>query len=255
MPRIDQKPSQRSGPVVSQGTTVPLEVTAGEDRIDLPPVPPFLLFWQPGRGCYRVGVLSDGTCLLVPRMQEIAGEAGVGWVESSADGKQLIFSKAAQHYRDSGAVVLDAATCRRHNLASYIVRHEGKLGGIHLPPWRKPVLGRDGRWTIATDEDSKIRWERELLTSGVIPLPEGADIQEIRESRERRIGRHVGAVNERDRLALEAERDAQARETKAIEGTPLEEGGVEEVLPTIQPAPAKPRRKAEQAAEVPDGGQ
>jgi hypothetical protein len=65
----------------------------------------------------------------------------------------------------------------------------------------------------------------------------------------------VGAVNERDRLALEAERDAQARETKAIEGTPLEEGGVEEVLPTIQPAPAKPRRKAEQAAEVPDGGQ
>jgi hypothetical protein len=212
---------QIAGPDISLGVEVPLEAAVGQARPDLRPEPMFLLYWQPGEGAYSVRALSDGTPVLVPRIQILRGYPGVGGVDG-ADG--VDFAKPAATIRKRGGIVLDAAACRAAKLPSYLRAHEvsrrdarGNATFHHLPPWRFPKRGRNGSWTIETDEDAKTRWEASLLVNGIIPAPEGEDLRVIVEGRANRIARHLGRRNAADAEALELERADQRRELDAIE--------------------------------------
>ena len=221
MPTLRATPvDPRDGPAVSVGVEVPLEATAGQAFPDLPGEPMFLLYWRPGLGCYGVRSLSDGTPVLVPRIQYLRGAPGVGDVSGDP---ALDFSIAVAKIVKAGGVALDAATCRKHRLPSYLRAHttsrvdgNGNRGLVHLPPWRFPHRGRSGAWEIETDEDQKTRWEEALLQQGIIPAPEAVDLQAIMDGRNARIARHVNRATEKDKLAYDLERRDQVNEELAL---------------------------------------
>jgi len=223
MPEIRTTVDPRSGPNISMGVEVPLEATSGQAYPDLPPEAPFLLYWEPGNGCYCVRRLSDGTPVLVPTIKYIRGRPGIGAVAGDGENGSIDFSREVSRIRRRNGVVLDAPTMRAAKLPSYLRKHQtshkdGKGNDTfhHLPYWRYPRRDRAGVWTIETDEDAKTRWEEGLLANGVIAKPEDEDLRNMVETRQRRIDRHANKATEKDRIAWELEAGDRDMEREAL---------------------------------------
>jgi|APSaa5957512576_1039674.scaffolds.fasta_scaffold01018_5 hypothetical protein len=220
MPTVRSQPAD--GPSVSRGVEIPLEAAEGQAYPNIRRTAKFLLYWTPGVGAYSMRRLQDGTPILTPRIQMIRGVPGLGGVDGG-DGRPLDFSRPARAATKRGGVVLDAATMRRHGLPSYYRAHllagkdsKGNERHAYLPPWLYPRRTRSGDWTIECDENAKTRWEHLLLTQGVVPMPEPADVRDMLERRDRRIHRHLDSASARDDLAKRLESDDLAAELHAI---------------------------------------
>ena len=145
-----QPKQQDTGIGVSVGEEVPLEATIGQARPNLRPTPMFLLYWSPGVGAFSVRRLSDGTPVLVPRIQMLSGRPGINGV-AGGDGQDLDFRIPAAAITKRGGVILDGPTMRRAGMGSYLRRHKlarrdgkGNDTYAHTPPWVRPVrkIGR-----------------------------------------------------------------------------------------------------------------
>lgn len=226
MPRPTQKqpaPHLDPSPNVSVGEEVPLEAVTGEARPHYRPVPMFMLYWQPGVGAFSMRRLSDGTPLLVPRIQVLQGIPGLDGVDGG-DGRDLDWSIPVRRIAKRGGVVFDAATMRRAKLPSYLRKHKlaakdakGHETFAYLPPWRRLVRTQAGTWTIATDEDAKTRWESLVMSSGVVPKPDDAALLDMLERRSRRVSRHLRGTTQADIVARDEEQQDRDAELKAIE--------------------------------------
>lgn len=184
----------------------------GSSLPDMPAKDPVLLAW---RGAYEMRLLGEEP-YIVPRLIPYVMRPGLSGMGERVGDLPTTDKLQLQLQRTNGVII------RHPRLPSYLRRRRVRGEDPSRPvyhyycQWETPVQSRRGDWTDKHDEDAYVRFLLSLYQiPDLVTLPTAQDIQEMREARGRRVGRHVNGVDERDRLALAAERHLAELEAAA----------------------------------------
>lgn len=198
--------------------TVQIGSAAATLHPGMPPSDPILYAWM---GQYEVRATEEGVPVVVPKLVPYTMSGGVAGMKQIR-GQLADFSGARAAIEKSGGVVI-----LHRSLPSHIRRRRvhsadpARPAYRHYSAWESMVQDRRGRWSIHHDESAYVDYLLSLypggaVPGGLVPYPSDADLDAIRETRERRILKHLNEVDARDSLALAEERAQKAREEKAF---------------------------------------
>lgn len=184
----------------------------------LDPSPPFLLFHHPRQ--WRIEDV-EGVPVLLPVIQHIAVEPGIGNVDEYGDPSIMI----TQRRRDGWILIPEdwaRTTDTPDGASGYVRRVKGRKGSVHLTAWQGvKVLAGAPVWKV--DEVGLRVWLLRLVSEGLLPAPEPEVLTAMRERAAERVQR-AGSRDVRGNAAAAALLQRAERELALLERA--EEGGV-----------------------------
>lgn len=217
--------------------TAPLEMAKGVNLPRLQPSRPFHYFHHPRK--WEVAILTDGTGVLVPILDQLRLDPGISGVAQIGNGTAPMGDGtiAIAQREKAGWVRIphENVTAWGEVQPDYCLRWQGAYGSAHEEAWMKLTPAGGGRVEREWDGDGYARWRASLVERGIVkPITSPSRIA-LEAALSRAVTRR--RVNDRNAVALanSEQFEQKLRILRDLATTPK----VAPVAPSA-PAPAPP---------------
>ena len=180
----------------------PLELATSGTLPKLQPSTPFHYLHHPQK--WEVAILSDGTGLLVPILDQLRLQPGVAAVAQVGNGSAALGDGtiALAQREKSGwmRVPHESVTAWGETQPDYCLRWQGAYGSAHEEAWMKLTPVGGGRVEREWDGDGYARWRASLVDRGIIKPITPASRLALKKSLQNAVVRR--RVNDRNAVAL-----------------------------------------------------